>query len=200
MNVGNNGNEFDNNEIIPRIVNLRFQRAQLFGHETAGCFILEVNMAKDVPTVRQFITDLWVPTMRQFNAEARMLRDMIRQRGGTFDLHPADWRYYAEIVRQVNFGFDETAFREYLKLENVIQAAFDLTTRLWGVTWEERFDIPLFNPENRVWLLRDYDGTELGIMFADYHPRASNKVVRGCRFSVNNPVGLTTEFCQLLQM
>ncbi|MCL2413270.1 MAG: M3 family metallopeptidase, partial [Bacteroidales bacterium] len=175
MNVGNNGNEFDNNQIAPRIANLRLERAQLFGHETAGCFILEVNMARDVPTVRQFITDLWVPTMRMFNREARVLQQMIDSRGGDFRLHPADWRYYAELVKQKHYDFDETAFREYLKLENVIQAAFDLTTRLWGVTWEERFDIPKFNPENRVWLMRDYDGSEIGVMFADYHPRASKR-------------------------
>ena len=175
VNVGNNGNEHDNNEIIVKIANLELERAQLFGHETAGSFILETNMAGDVETVRNFIQSLWTPTMRVFNREKEVLQRMINQRGGNFQLEPWDWRYYAEIVKQIDYDFDETAFREYLKLENVIDAAFDLTTKLWGVTWEERFDIPKFNSENRTWLMRDADGSELGIFYADYHPRASKR-------------------------
>ncbi|MCL2416908.1 MAG: M3 family metallopeptidase [Bacteroidales bacterium] len=175
VNKGTHDNEFNNEGVATNIANLRLEKAQLFGYETAGAFILGTTTARYVETVQQFLTDLWIPTQRMFNREARMLQDMIYARGGDFELQPWDWRYYAEIVRQVDFGFDETAFREYLKLENVINAAFDLTTRLWGVTWEERFDIPKFNPENRVWLMRDYDGTELGILFADYHPRPSKQ-------------------------
>ncbi|MCL2416909.1 MAG: M3 family metallopeptidase [Bacteroidales bacterium] len=175
VNVGNNGNDNDNNEIIVRIANLELERAQLFGHETAGSFILETSMAGDVETVRNFIQSLWEPTMRVFARETIALQQMADSRGGNFQIEPWDWRYYAEIVKQINYDFDETAFREYLKLENVIQAAFDLTTKLWGVTWEERNDIPKFNPENRVWLMRDYDGSELGVFFADYHPRASKQ-------------------------
>jgi len=175
VNVGNNGNENDNNEIIVRIANLELERAQMFGYRTAGDFILATSMARNTETVRQFLIDLWTPTQRILAQEARTLQAMINSRGGDFQLTPADWRYYAELVKQINYDFDETAFREYLKLENVIQAAFDLTTRLWGVTWEERFDIPLFNPENRVWLLRDADGTEMGLMYGDYHPRASKR-------------------------
>ncbi|MCL2414878.1 MAG: M3 family metallopeptidase [Bacteroidales bacterium] len=175
VNVGNNGNENDNNEIIVRIANLELERAQLFGHETAGSFILETSMAGNVETVRNFIQSLWEPTMRVFARETRTLQAMINQRGGNFQLEPWDWRYYAEIVKQINYNFDETAFREYLKLENVIDAAFDLCYRLWGVTFEERFDIPKFNPENRTWLMRDYDGSELGVFIADYHPRASKR-------------------------
>ncbi|MCL2414879.1 MAG: M3 family metallopeptidase [Bacteroidales bacterium] len=175
VNKGTHDNEFNNEWVATNIANLRLQRAQLFGHETAGSFIVETYMAGTTQTVRQFLEDIWAPTQVQFAREARMLQNMINARGGNFNLEPWDWRYYAELVRQENYNFNETAFREYLKLENVINAAFDLTTRLWGVTWEERFDIPKFNPENRIWLMRDYDGTELGILFADYHPRASKR-------------------------
>ncbi|MCL2416910.1 MAG: M3 family metallopeptidase [Bacteroidales bacterium] len=175
VNKGTHDNEFNNEWVATGIANLRLQRAQLFGHETAGSFIVETYMAGTTQTVREFLESIWTPTQVQFAREARELQRMIDARGGNFALEPWDWRYYAELVRQEKYNFDETAFREYLKLENVINAAFDLTTRLWGVTWEERFDIPKFNPENRIWLMRDYDGTELGILFADYHPRASKR-------------------------
>jgi len=125
--------------------------------------------------VREFTQSLWEPTMRVFARETIALQQMANSRGGDFEIQPWDWRYYAELVKQVNYNFDETAFREYLLLENVIDAAFDLCYRLWGVTFEERFDIPTFNPENRTWLMRDYDGSELGIFIADYHPRPSKR-------------------------
>ena len=175
VNVGNNGNENDNNEIIARIANLELERAQMFGHPTAGSFILETSMAGTVEAVREFTQSLWEPTMRVFARETIALQQMANSRGGDFEIQPWDWRYYAELVKQVNYNFDETAFREYLLLENVIDAAFDLCYRLWGVTFEERFDIPTFNPENRTWLMRDYDGSELGVFIADYHPRPSKR-------------------------
>jgi len=175
VNVGNNGNENDNNQIISRIASLELEKAKLFGFETAADFILEDRMAKDPQTVYKFLSDMWKPTQEVLERERKELQAIIDANNGGFKLEPWDWRYYAEKVKQVKYDFDETAFREYLPLENVIQACFDLTTRLWGVQWEERFDIPKFNPANRTWLVKEVDGTEIGIFIADYHPRPSKK-------------------------
>ena len=175
VNVGNNGNENDNNQIISRIASLQLEKAKLFGFETAADFILEDRMAKNPQTVHKFLSDMWKPTQEVLQIERKELQAIIDANNGGFKLQPWDWRYYAEKVKQVKYDFDETAFREYLSLENVVQGCFDLTTRLWGVQWEERFDIPKFNPANRTWLMKEADGTEIGIFIADYHPRASKK-------------------------
>jgi len=175
VNVGNNGNENDNNQITSRIASLELEKAKLFGYETAAEFILEDRMAKNPQTVYQFLTDLWRPTQEVLQREVVELQKVIDAENGGFKLQPWDWRYYAEKVKQQKYDFDETSFREYLPLENVIQGCFDLTTRLWGVQWEERFDIPKFNPANRTWLMKEADGTEIGIFIADYHPRASKR-------------------------
>ena len=174
-NQGNNGNEFDNNQITARIASLELRKAQLFGHTTSAEYVLENNMAKNPQTVRRFLEDLWRPTQVVLRREVAELQKIIDAENGGFKLEPWDWRYYAEKVKQQKYDFDETAFREYLPLESVIQGCFDLTTRLWGLQWEERLDIPKFNPENRTWLVKDADGSELGIFIADYHPRPSKR-------------------------
>jgi len=175
VNVGNNGNENDNNQIISKIASLQLEKAKLFGFETAADFILENSMAKNPQTVHKFLSDLWEPTQEVLQNERKELQAIIDNNNGGFKLQAWDWRYYAEKVKQQKYNFDETAFREYLPLENVIQGCFDLTTRLWGVQWEERFDIPKFNPANRTWLVKEADGTEIGVFIADYHPRASKR-------------------------
>jgi len=175
VNVGNNGNENNNNQIISKIASLQLKKAQLFGYETFAAFSLENKMAKNPQTVYKFLSDLWKPTQEVLQKEVAELQKIIDAEKGGFKLQPWDWRYYAEKVKQQKYDFDETSFREYLPLENVIQGCFDLTTRLWGVTWEERFDIPKFNSANRTWLMKEADGTEIGIFIADYHPRASKR-------------------------
>jgi len=175
VNVGNNGNENDNNQIISRIASLQLEKAKLFGFETASGYLLEDRMAKNPQTVYQFLSDMWSPTQEVLQRERAELQAIIDANNGGFKLEAWDWRYYAEKVKQVKYDFDETAFREYLPLESVIQGCFDLTTKLWGVQWEERSDIPTFNPANRTWLMKEADGTEIGIFIADYHPRASKR-------------------------
>jgi peptidyl-dipeptidase Dcp len=175
VNVGNNGNENDNNQIVSRIATLELEKAKLFGFDTYAAFSLEDKMAKNPQTVHKFLSDLWKPTQEVLKKEVVELQKIIDAENGGFKLEPWDWRYYAEKVKQQKYDFNETAFREYLPLEAVIQGCFDLTTRLWGVQWEERFDIPKFNPANRTWLMKEADGTEIGIFIADYHPRPSKK-------------------------
>jgi peptidyl-dipeptidase Dcp len=148
-------------------------KANLFGFDTYAAFSLEDKMAKNPQTVHKFLSDLWAPTQEVLKSEVAELQKIIDAEKGGFKLQPWDWRYYAEKVKQKKYDFNETAFREYLPLEAVIQGCFDLTTRLWGIQWEERFDIPKFNPENRTFLVKEADGTEIGIFMADYHPRPS---------------------------
>jgi peptidyl-dipeptidase Dcp len=174
-NRGNNDDENDNKEIAARIASLKLQRARLMGFETAGHFILDDRMAQNPETVRRFLEDLWGPILRVLNEEAKILQGMIDADGGGFTLQPWDWWYYAERVKKQKYDFDESEFRQYLKLENVIQGCFYVTSRLWGLQFEERFDIPKFNPENRIFLVKDACGTELGIFIADYHPRPSKR-------------------------
>jgi len=175
VNVGNNGNENDNNQLISKIASLELEKAKLFGFETAADFILEDAMAKNPQTVHKFLSDIWKPTQEVLQKERKELQAIIDAGNDKFKLQAWDWRYYAEKVKQQKYNFDETTFREYLPLENVIQGCFNLTTKLWGIQWEERFDIPKFNPANRTWLVKEADGTEIGVFIADYHPRPSKR-------------------------
>ena len=174
-NKGNNDNANDNKKVAAKIASLELKKAKLFGFETAAAFILDDRMAKTPQAVKTFLDDLWKPTQVVLAKEAKELQAMIDAEKGGFTLEPWDWWYYAEKVKKSKYNFDENEFREYLQLENVVQGCFDLTTKLWGVTYEERTDIPKFNPENKTYVVKDADGTELAVFIADYFPRASKR-------------------------
>lgn len=174
-NKGNNDNENDNKKIAAKIASLELQKAKLFGFETAAAFILDDRMAKTPETVKTFLDELWEPTQKMVSKERNELQAMIDAEKGGFKLQPWDWWYYAEKVKKANYNFDENEFREYLKLDNVVQGCFDVTTKLWGLTYTEIKDIPKFNPEAKAFLVKDADGSELAIFYADYHPRPSKR-------------------------
>ncbi|MDR2908012.1 MAG: M3 family metallopeptidase [Bacteroidales bacterium] len=175
-NKGNNNDANDNKKIAAKIASLELKKAKIFGFETAAGFILDDRMAKTPEAVKTFLDGLWAPTQIVTDKEAKELQAMIDAEKGGFKLAPWDWWYYAEKVKKSKYNFDETEFSEYLQLENVVKGCFDLTTKLWGLQYEERFDIPRFNnDENKAYIVKDADGTELAVFIADYHPRASKR-------------------------
>ncbi len=174
-NKGNNDNANDNKKVAAKIASLELKKAKLFGFETAAGFILDDRMAKTPQAVKEFLDKLWAPTQVVVKKEAKELQAMIDKENGGFNLEPWDWWYYAEKVKKEKYAFDENEFREYLQLDNVVKGCFDLTTKLWGVQYEERNDIPKFNPENKTYVVKDADGTELAVFIADYHPRESKR-------------------------
>jgi peptidyl-dipeptidase Dcp len=172
---GDNGNVNDNNATIVEILGLREESAKLLGYPTFAAYRLEDSMAKTPEAVRGLLERVWKP------ARARALRDrddlqaLVAEEGGNFALAPWDWRYYAEMLRQRRANFDDAAIKPYLSLDNMIEAAFDCATRLFGITFSERRDIPVWHPDVRVWEVRDGAGRHKALFYGDYFARSSKR-------------------------
>src|SRR6202012_5621226 len=172
---GDNGNANDNNEVIVEILALREESAKLLGFPTFAAFRLEDSMAKTPEAVRGLLERVWKPARARALADRDDLQAMIVEEGGNFALAPWDWRYYAEKLRQVRANFDDAAIKPYLALDHMIEAAFDCATRLFGITFSERKDIPVWHPDVRVWEVRDSTGKHQALFYGDYFARASKR-------------------------
>jgi peptidyl-dipeptidase Dcp len=172
---GDNNNANDNNATIVEILSLREESAKLLGYPTFASYRLEDSMAKTPEAVRGLLERVWKP------ARARALRDrddlqaLVAEEGGNFALAPWDWRYYAEKLRQARANFDDAAIKPYLALDHMIDAAFDCATRLFGLTFTERKDIPVWHPDVRVWEVKDRDGRHQALFYGDYFTRSSKR-------------------------
>lgn len=172
-NRGNNNNEYDNKEIISKIVSLRLQKANLLGFKDYASYILDENMAKTPENAYKLCNQIWEAALVKAKDEARELQKMIDKTGGKFKLEPWDWRYYAEKVKQEQYGLDENELRQYFPLDKVREGAFYTANKLYGITFEPRTDLPLPHPEALAFEVKDADGSHIGIYYADYFPRPS---------------------------
>ena len=175
INRGNNDNEFDNKEIIGKIVNLRLERANLMGYDSHAEFGLEETMVKNVPTVMDFITQLWDAALPIAREEAKTMQDLIYQQGHDFQLAQWDWRYYAEQVRKELYDIDEEEIRQYFELNTVRAGIFMICEKLWGLQFIERTDVPKYHRDVQVFEVLEADGTHIGILYMDFHPRDSKR-------------------------
>jgi len=175
INRGNNGDEFDNKQIAAKIAALRAERAQLLGFPTYADYVLDINMAKTPQNVYDLLNRLWVPALRRAKSEAREFQRIIYREGNKFALEPWDWWYYAEKLKKDKYDLNDEILRPYFQLENVRQGAFDLVTKIYGITFHERQDIPVYHPQVRVFEVNDSDGSPLGLLYTDYYPRASKE-------------------------
>jgi peptidyl-dipeptidase Dcp len=172
---GDNANANDNNETIVEILTLREESARLLGFPTYAAYKLEDSMAKTPEAVRGLLERVWKPARARALADRDALQALIAEEGGNFALAAWDWRYYAEKLRQVRANFDDAAIKPYLVLDHMIEAAFDCATRLFGVSFTERRDIPVWHPDVRVWEVRDRAGRHQGLFYGDYFARASKR-------------------------
>jgi peptidyl-dipeptidase Dcp len=175
INRGNNANDYDNKQILRRMVELRVKRAKLLDYDNHAAFILEENMAKNDQNVYDLLTQIWKPALKKAKRERAALQALIDQQGQSFKLQPWDWWYYAEKLKKQRYDLDEEAMKPYFKLENVREGAFQVANRLWGITFEERADIPVYHPDVKVFEVKEADGTHIGIYFTDYFPRSSKR-------------------------
>ncbi len=168
---GDHNDDLDNKKTLLRIAELRIERAQLLGYTTHADFVLEESMAKNSATVYDFLGKLWTPALARAKAEAASFQKMIDEEGKGFKLESWDWWYYAEKVRKAQFDLDDEMLRPYFELESVRAGAFMLATKLYGITFEERKDIPTYNGEVRVYEVKEADGKHIGLLYTDYFPR-----------------------------
>ena len=172
---GDNNNANDNNETIVEILALREESARLLGFPTFAAFRLEDSMAKTPEAVRGLLERVWKPARAQALADRDALQALAAEEGGNFALAPWDWRYYAEKLRQVRANFDDAAIKPYLSVDRMIEAAFDTASRLFGLSFTERKDIPVWHPDVRVWEVKDSAGRHKALFYGDYFARPSKR-------------------------
>lgn len=177
---GDQGDITDNKAVASRTAALRTEKARLLGYQTWADFSLEENMARTPARVYDLLDRLWGPAKSVAAREAKALQDAIKADGNSFQLEPWDWFYYAEKVRQAEYQLDESVLRPYFKLENVRDGAFWVAQKLYGLTFTELKDIPLYHPEAKVFEAKDADGSHLAVFYVDYHPRAGKRSGAWC--------------------
>ncbi len=175
INRGDNDNKYDNKKILSRIAALRVERAKLLDYKTHAHFVLEENMAKAPANVYDLLYKLWEPALTMAKKEAYELQSMIFDGGENFKLQPWDWWYYAEKLKKAKYELDDEVLRPYFKLENVRQGVFDVANKLFGITLDERNDIPVYHEDVNVFEVKEADGTHIGILYVDYFPRESKR-------------------------
>jgi peptidyl-dipeptidase Dcp len=172
---GDNDNANDNNAIIIEILALREESARLLGYPTFAAYRLEDSMAKTPEAVRGLLERVWKPARAQALRDREDLQNLIAEEGGNFALAPWDWRYYAEKLRQRRADFDDAAIKPYLVLDHMIEAAFDCAGRLFGLSFSERKEIPVWHPDVRVWEVTDSAGKHKALFYGDYFARPSKR-------------------------
>jgi peptidyl-dipeptidase Dcp len=169
-------NEYNNLEIVKKLVNLRLERAQLLGFETAADYVLSKRMAANSNNVYQLLNQLleaYTPAALKEVAEVQALAK--EQEGEDFQLMPWDWAYYSRILKEKKFNLDEESLRPYFELNRVIEGVFGLATRLYGITFQENKDIPVYHADVKAYEVYDKDNTFLAVLYTDFHPRASKR-------------------------
>jgi len=175
INRGNNDNEHNNKAIVNDMVNLRLERAKMLGFENHAAYVLDDNMAKTPDKVYDLIGGLMDAALPVAKEEAVALQEMINAAGGDFTLQPWDWWYYAEKLKKEKYAFDDEVLRPYFKLENVRQGVFDVASKLFGLQFVERTDLPLYHPDAVAYEIQEADGSTLAVLYMDFHPRESKR-------------------------
>ena len=171
---GDNGGATDNKPVIAEMTALRDERARLLGYASFAHYKLDDTMAKTPAAVTGLLDAVWGPARRRVGEERDALQEMVAAEGGNFRLAPWDWRYYAEKLRKARFDLDESEIKPYLPLDSIIEAAFYTASRLFGLTFQERTDVPVYHPDVRVWDVLA-DGRHIGVFFGDYFARPSKR-------------------------
>ncbi len=174
-NRGNNGGESDNRELAAEMAVLRTEKALMLGFPTWADYVLEERMATKPLQVIDFLDKLWKPALAVAKAEAESLQRELDKDGDNLKLQAWDWHYYTEKIRKSRYGLEDSQLRPYFTLENALKGAFILAEKLYGITFIERDDLPIYHPEVRTFEVKDQDGSHLGIFMADYHPRTGKR-------------------------
>ena len=172
---GEGGGETDNRALIAEMVALRAERARLLGYQTFAHYRLDDSMARTPEAALDLLRSVWQPARSQAERERAGLEALAAGEGDNIALQAWDWRYYAEKKRRQEFDLDEAELKPYLQLDKIIEAAFDTAHRLFGITFTERKDVPVYHPDVRAFEATDAAGTSIGLFYGDYFARPSKR-------------------------
>lgn len=174
-NRGDGDNDFDNEENIRQILQLRLERANLLGFENFAAFRTANTMAGTPEAAHDLLSEVWVGARSKAEQEEDQIRAVMAELDVDHRLEPWDWWYYGEKARAANFDVDEDAVKAHLSLDNVLNAQFAVAERLFGVSFQERDDVPVYHPDVRVWEMTSPDGEPLGLFYGDYFARPGKR-------------------------
>ena len=166
----NYNDSIDNKQVINDIVRLRTERAHLLGYPTHAHYVLDVQMARTPENVYAMMDELWAPALERAKAEMEAMREMMKEETGLDDFASWDWWYYAEKVRKRDYSFDESSLRPYFSLENVRSGIFELSNRLYGLTFRP-VQLPVYHDDCETYEVLDEKNEHLGVLYLDYFPR-----------------------------
>lgn len=173
--IGEEGG-IDNRPLVHELVKLRSERVTLLGYSSFAEFAIEPQTAGSPENVLNMLSGLIPDLLANTAAESELITEMMRRDGITGDLMPWDWEYYAEKVRKEQYDIDEEEIRPYFELNRVLEdGVFYTMNRLYGISFEERHDLPVYHPDVRVFNVYDHDGSQLGLFYADYFSRDSKR-------------------------
>jgi len=176
LSRGMNGDEFDNRETLSQVAKVRAERAQLLGYDNHAAYSLENQTALTPDAVNERLATLALPAVANAKREAADLQAMIDAEGGDFELASWDWDFYTEKLRKDRYDFDESQLKPYLEMNNVlINGVFFAAEKIYGLTFKERPDLPVYLPNVKVWEVFDADGTTLALFIQDYYARQSKR-------------------------
>ena len=161
-----------NIEVIEETVNLRLERAKMFGFNTHADFVLDNTMAKTPEAVNNLLMQVWRPAIKKAKEEAAEYQKMIDAEGGNFKLEPCDWRYYTEKLRKEKYDINEEEVGAYFSLQNVKEGVFMVSEKLFGITFHLNPNLPMYHDDNEVFEVKR-DGDVIAILYMDYFPRES---------------------------
>lgn len=169
-------NDTNNLELCKRLINLRREMAQLLGYDTFADYVMKHRMATTVENVYKLLNDLieaYKPKAIQEREEVETLAK--EEEGATFKMEPWDLAYYSQLLKKKKYDLDPEMLRPYLELGNVIKGVFGLATRLYGITFKENKDIPVYHPDVKPYEVYDKDGSYLAVLYVDFHPRKGKR-------------------------
>ena len=173
---GSQGGEFDNRDVVVRMASLRAERAAMLGYPNHAAYILERQTAQTVDAVNERLSSLTPASVANATREAVDLQARVDEANKGVELSAWDWAYYTEQVRAVRYDFDQAQLRPYFEMSSVLEnGVFYAATELYGLTFEERPDLPVYHTDVRVFEIFDADGEPLGLFLADYYARPSKR-------------------------
>lgn len=175
INLANNGNENDNKALIASILQLRKKKAQLFGFKTFADYQLDAVMAKKVKNAESLLMKIWKPAVAKSREEIADMQRYVDNHGGGFKIAAWDYYYYAEKVKKEKFDFDENDVRAYFPIEGVRKGIFTMAEKLYGITFKELTDVPVYHPDVKAYEVLDGDGKHLSVFMTDYYARQGKR-------------------------
>ena len=169
---GTHNNENNNLDICKRLINLRRELAQLLGYDTYADYVLKYRIASNVNNVYKLLNDLIDAYKPAAEQDVKDIEQMAKKlEGENFELEPWDFSFYSHKLQMERYNLDAEMLRPYLEISNVIKGVFGLATKLYGITFKENKDIPVYHPDVKAYEVFDKDGSYLAVLYADFYPR-----------------------------